>query len=122
MVAKAKRRKEGNRAEMDHLCVCARAAFKNRAWLRHLDLAVSFLFRNQSRNFYELPTTDNIPGRDSIHLDLYWLPFHCNFKQDQQGRSVPGAERGEAGVISLPITCSFPMDKSFSCSVPGVVA
>lgn len=47
------------------------AAFKNKAWLRLLDVAVSFLFRNRSRNFDELPTIDNIPGWDSLGLELY---------------------------------------------------
>lgn len=70
MVAEAKRKKkEGKKAEVGRrqrwvtslcMCVYVHATFKNKAWLKHLNVMVSLLFGNQNRNFYELSTIDNI--------------------------------------------------------------
>lgn len=88
-----------------------------------------FLFAlGTSLKTYKLPIIDNIPGQDNLSLDSPLVTFSLWFQQDQQSRSMPGVERGISRchhlskLCSLPVTCSFPVDKLFSFSVPGMVA
>lgn len=48
MIAGTKRRKEGRMAETNQLDVYVHAAFKSKAWLWHLDVALSFLLKSRS--------------------------------------------------------------------------
>lgn len=116
MVAKAKRRKAGKRIECVSMCILS---LKTRPGLGIWMSLFLFSLGSGLETFMCCQLLIiHLGGTASVWLCTSYLLIAISNKTSRAEACLELRE----GICSLPITCSFPVDKSFSFSVPGMVA